>query len=268
MKNRFWAAAKQQWAKSRWYHALASLAMAHFFIALGREDLGWSYMHSWQYWLDLPGIVWVSWSSWFVLVWWTSLLQPAIGHWTHQKFKLIGTYLAVLVWFLLQLGAVLWLSWGQKLWEGSFLFNEGPVAALLLALLMLHQLRKTQKSIEAMEAAPPVVPLFLEGRMGSEVVLIAPSEVLFIEIVGEQCVACLLDFRKLRLTTGMASLEAQLPPELFFRANRQLLVHKQACESYITERSGRLQLNIRGRNEAVAVSQHKGVRFKTWLLTA
>lgn len=268
MKGHFWVAAKKQWAKSRWYHGLASVVVAHFFIALGREDFGWSYLHTWPYWLDLPGIAWVSWSSWFVLAWWTSLLQPVAGHWRNQKYQLLGSYLAVFCWFLLQLSAVLWFSWGQKLWEGSFLFNEGPVAALLLALLFVYQVRKNPKPIGTLEVAPPVVPIMLEGRMGTEVVLVDPSEVWYVELVGEQCVACLADQRKLRLTAGMASLEAQLSPAMFFRANRQLLVHRQACGAYKTERSGRLQLNIRGRSEAVAVSQHKGARFKAWLHTA
>lgn len=265
MKATLWTIAERKISSTRWYHLLAALVLSHFFIALGREDFGWSYMRQWEYWLDLVGIAWVVWSTWFVLVLWTALLQPFRAAWPGNVFQLLGAYLVVVVWFLGQLTLVLWFSWRQKWWEGPFLFNEGPVALLILALLLVYELRKKGNAALPAEVPMPSTPVLLQGRVGTEVVLIDTSEVLFIEIVGEQCVACLKDQRKLRLTAGMGALEAQLPPASFFRANRQILVHKQACGAYRTERSGRLQLNIRGRTEAVAVSQYKGASFKAWL---
>lgn len=265
MKRTFWHIAQTKLPRCRWYHFVSSLALGHFFIALGREDFGWSYMQKWQYWLDLLGIAWVVWSTWFVLIWSTGLLLPLHAAWRRNMLKLLGAYLMVVVWFLGQLTLVLWFSWRQKWWEGPFLINEGPVALLLLALLLVYESRKKGDVTLPAAVPTPVDAVLLEGRLGNEVVLIDPVDVLFIEIVGEQCVAFLKDQRKLRLAAGMGTLEAQLPTTLFFRANRQLLVHRQACATYKTERSGRLQLNIQGRNEAVAVSQHKGASFKAWL---
>lgn len=261
----FWHIAKNKLASMRWYHFVAALALAHFFIALGREDFGWSYMFQWQYWLDLPGIAWVAWSTWFVLVWWSAMLKPSEAGWRGHVFRLLGTYLAVVVWFLLQLSLVLWFSWRQSLLDGAFLINEGPVAGLFLAAMFVYELRKNSKTEVETKVQRPDTPLLLEGRMGSQVVLINPDQLLFVELVGEHCIAHLADQRQLRLSASMGALEAQLPPALFFRTNRQLLVHKQACGAYRTERSGRLQLNVLGRAEAVAVSQHKGAAFKAWL---
>ncbi len=265
MKAMFWHTAFNKLATSRWYHFAAALALGHFFIALGREDFGWSYMFRWQYWLDLPGIAWVAWSTWFVLVWWVAMLKPSKSGWRVHIFQLLGTYLAVVVWFLLQLSLVLLFSWRQTLWEGSFLINEGPVAGLLLAAMLVYELRKNVKTEVETTIQGPNAPLLLEGRMGSEVVLVNPAQLLFVELVGEHCIAYLTNQRQLRLSASMSTLEAQLPSALFFRTNRQFLVHKQACGTYRTERSGRLQLNVLGRAEAVAVSQHKGAAFRAWL---
>lgn len=267
MSAKIWAIAKRKISSGRWYHLPAALTLSHFFIALGREDFGWSYMRQWEYWLDLAGIAWVAWSTWFFLSLCAALLKPFDLAWRIKMLKLLGTYLVVVVWFFVQLTVVLWFSWRQKWWEGPILFNEGPMALLVLALLLLYEIRKEGNATLPVAVPSPDTPIMLEGRVGSEVILIDPAEVLFIEIVGEQCVASLKDQRKLRLTAGMGALEAQLHPATFFRANRQILVHRQACGAYRTERSGRLQLNIQGRGEAVAVSQHKGASFKAWLKT-
>ncbi len=57
----------------------------------------------------------------------------------------------------------------------------------------------------------------------------------------------------------------QLPEDTFFRANRQLIVHRQACKGYDLLTYGKLQTILEPPFEDAVISQKRAAAFKKWL---
>jgi len=82
------------------------------------------------------------------------------------------------------------------------------------------------------------------------------------------------DSNFLRTVTGedyyipetLDEVQQQLPEDLFFRANRQFIIHRNACTGYDLLSYGKLKANIvPAFNEEVVVSQKRAQAFKKWM---
>lgn len=63
---------------------------------------------------------------------------------------------------------------------------------------------------------------------------------------------------------SLDEIEELVDPSVFYRANRQCLVHLPAIESYRTDHTSKLQLKIRALKEEVTISKEKAAEFKQW----
>lgn len=65
---------------------------------------------------------------------------------------------------------------------------------------------------------------------------------------------------------SLDEIEELVDPSVFFRANRQVLVHLRAIESFRTDHTSKLQLKLRSIKEEVAISKEKAGEFRQWFL--
>ena len=63
---------------------------------------------------------------------------------------------------------------------------------------------------------------------------------------------------------SLDEIEDLVDPSIFYRANRQCLVHLPAIESYRTDHTSKLQLKLKAIKEEIAVSKEKAADFKGW----
>ena len=63
---------------------------------------------------------------------------------------------------------------------------------------------------------------------------------------------------------SLDEIEEIIDPSVFFRANRQVLVHLPAIESYRVDHTSKLQLKLKVLKEEVAISKERAGEFRVW----
>ena len=63
---------------------------------------------------------------------------------------------------------------------------------------------------------------------------------------------------------SLDEIEELVDPAVFYRANRQCLIHLPAIESYRTDQTSKLQLKLKSFKEEIAISKEKAAEFRTW----
>ena len=63
---------------------------------------------------------------------------------------------------------------------------------------------------------------------------------------------------------SLDEIEELVDPAIFYRANRQCLIHLPSIESYRTDHTSKLQLKLKAIKEEIAVSKEKAAEFKGW----
>jgi DNA-binding LytR/AlgR family response regulator len=65
---------------------------------------------------------------------------------------------------------------------------------------------------------------------------------------------------------SLDEVEELVDPAIFYRANRQCLVHLPAIESFRTDHTSKLQLKLKSVKEEVTISKEKAAEFRQWFL--
>ena len=65
---------------------------------------------------------------------------------------------------------------------------------------------------------------------------------------------------------SLDEIEELVDPSIFYRANRQCLVHLPAIESYRADHTSKLQLKLRSFKDEITISKEKAAEFRDWLL--
>ena len=76
--------------------------------------------------------------------------------------------------------------------------------------------------------------------------------------------------KKYLLDKSLDKIEHSLPGELFFRLNRQYIIHRNAIEGFTKVENGKLNVRISSSPhfpELVQVSRIKAIDFKNWFRT-
>lgn len=106
----------------------------------------------------------------------------------------------------------------------------------------------------------------LLGRKASAFQAFDVGELAYVVSLDKLSHAVLHDGSRLLLETPLATLETQLDPAQFFRANRQTLLAARAVAGFAAAGKGRFKLQLR---PALAgelfVSQERAAEFKAWL---
>ncbi|MCB0632169.1 MAG: LytTR family DNA-binding domain-containing protein [Saprospiraceae bacterium] len=97
-------------------------------------------------------------------------------------------------------------------------------------------------------------------REGDQCWLVRLQEVRLMEVVGNYTRLYFADNRPL-IYRSLNHLESRLDPQLFFRANRQQIIHLQWIEQIDPWFNGKLKIRLRG-GEEIEVSRRQSNRFK------
>jgi DNA-binding LytR/AlgR family response regulator len=101
-------------------------------------------------------------------------------------------------------------------------------------------------------------------HVGRSVTLVPLAEVAgfmkeeIIYLINKEGKKFITDYRSLD------EVEELVDPAIFYRANRQCLIHLPAIESYRTDHTSKLQLKLRPVKEEVTISKEKAAEFRQW----
>lgn len=104
-------------------------------------------------------------------------------------------------------------------------------------------------------------------RSGKQELKLNFDSILGFYVDGEYVVACDLSGKKYYLDQSLDKLEDELPADLFFRLNRQFILHRQQVTGFKRADYGKLVVILKGSEllpSEITVSRIKAAAFKGW----
>ncbi|MFZ5973763.1 MAG: LytTR family transcriptional regulator DNA-binding domain-containing protein [Bacteroidota bacterium] len=258
--------------KDSWYVAAASVLLGFFIISLGQTDIPALFLDARFY----PDLFFVSLIHFVVIYYlvvahrWVETKYPLRSHGT----KSMGLHLltGVLLPALLSLALAYAYLEGvlhYRIEETSFFYYEYPVSVVIIVAINLVLTILTLLSQTAKPAAAPPGPEKKKTLILSQGDLKVPvqlSEVACILKEGDFAVVFAFDGRQFIISESLDETFTALDTELFFRANRQGIVNRNACGPFQVNRSGKIDLQLRfPEGRVLSISQKRAPDFKTWL---
>lgn len=246
-----------------------SLVLAHFFIALGRDDALWGLFFESTYYVDLifvTPIVFLV--CQIILVIWKRL---DIQYPWQLDFKrrlayqvVAGIFMPTALSFLLVYAYMSWIL-QQDITATTYFYYELPVSVVII--LMINLVLGLQRSLQQQQSkTPPPQQRSFVVQSGIAQVLLDPEQVVLVEKDESLCFVYTSDKKRYVFSGSLDLLSQQLPSQRFFRTNRQTITHRSNCHSFTSERSGKLVLVLHYPSaKTITISQKKAREFKQWL---
>jgi len=105
-------------------------------------------------------------------------------------------------------------------------------------------------------------------QQGKKEIYLVFDEILGYFIEGDYVVICSQNKQRYYLDQSLNKIQKTLPPHLFFRLNRQFIVHRQLITGFKKIENGKIQVLLEEGNDfpvIVTVSRNKAPQFKQWL---
>lgn len=251
--------------------------LAHFFIAIGRDEVFWELWRTSWYVKDLLSV-------WVISLAATLPLRSALL-WLERRYpwsegRARRSFLQILLCVLLPTAVAVVLVWayllmihGQRLVDGTFLSVELPVVMVVIGTINISYMYWLRVRAPAVVAdipdlpGPPIVKRTLVLSSGTRNVVVPVDTVRWVTKQRELAVVLVADGASFVCTDSLDSLQEKIgSEELFFRVNRQNIVHRSICGSFRSHRSGKIDLAlVHGDASQVSISQKRAPAFRAWL---
>jgi hypothetical protein len=251
--------------------------LAHFFISIGRDEVFWEMWSTSWYLKDLLFVWGISLAVILPLrsaLFWLERDHP----WADGRVRRLLLQSLLCVFLPTALAVVLVWAYligihDQQLVEGTFFSVELPVTMLAIGLVNISymywlQSRSPVAPIVVPDVPePPTLPRTLVLTSGKRNVVVPVETVRWVTKEGELAMVHVADGSSYVCTESLDSLQEKLgSEELFFRANRQNIVHRLSCGSFRSHRSGQIELTlVHADGTELAISQKRAPAFRTWL---
>jgi hypothetical protein len=263
-----------------WLRVIGSLICSHLVEALGRpESIAELWLRS-NYWAALS-------SGWLIaFVVWT--LVSFITHqldlrydWLRQSVQriVIQLLLGVVVPGVLLL-FMTWIQvrvlWNQNIIENEFHLVEFPFILLILVLVngayfawyLYYRMKDLEANITGSNKARAREGSYSKILMvnsGNVQVPVPVASIHFIEKQGDYSLIK-TPGRDYVSTASLDEMENALDPDIFFRANRQIIIAFPSCRSIRSLDYGKLEVQTEpATGEPLVVSQKKAKAFREWM---
>src|SRR5690606_39126162 len=236
--------------KQRLYLLGYSVLIAHFFIALGRDDAFVGLFWNPFYYLDLFFVTLIVFLvSLVISIIWKKLDQRFPWH---RNFRLrfaaqvVGGVVLPTALAGILVDVYMSLILDQDIRSTTYFYYEFPISIVVIVMINL-MLGIQYLILHKQESISPPQPLFKNPvvvQSGNSKILIDPDLIFFVEKEGTLCFVYTKNQTKHIFTRTLEELSQQLQQEFFIRANRQSIIHRNNCLSFETERSGKLILSV------------------------
>ena len=246
--------------------SFTSLVMSVLIIMLGHDDL--MYLFSLEFLLDLV----ITFICVFIVLEYTDRVTHRLNQqrpWKSDFFRrlILQVFFGVLIPSLLAI-VLTWLQYmfiyDQVLTETAFLYVELPFIVLIIIITNLVYVIIYLYWNTSVQSDDDVLPV-LHARKGNQHIPVQADEILMIHLKNVPClITC--EGKQFILPESLDHYEQELPASSFFRANRQVIISRQACSSYASSHNGKIRVELPlNDQEPVIISQRRAARFRSWI---
>jgi len=249
-----------------------SMAVAHFFIALGRDDAFGELFWQKTYYQDLFFVSLIVFAISLIVLFIWKKLDVFLSWQDNFKKRLVAQFLGGIL-LPTMLSALLVYGYmefvlHQNILSTSYFYYEFPISGVVILvinlLLGIHYLVYNKKEIPGPVPTVRKSPITLQS--GNTHILLDPDQILLAEKEDALCLVYTTSKNRYIFPHSLDLLSQQLQPTDFFRTNRQTITHRNNCHAFETERSGKLILTLHyPLGKSITISQKKAKDFKAWL---
>lgn len=252
-----------------------SLVISQVMISIGAGLSWFELISSPNYLPDTLFVFVLAASLWWYVRWMTGVLQAKYD-WMAHTFKRVAlqTLLALMIPSIACVVATalyFYLHYKVPVATTTFPDYEFPFSVIIIAQFNLYyiiyyfyQKSKSPQQTIGLKAAQPMRTLI--GSRGKKSIPIEAGDIAFVVIRDSVVSATLFDGSRLPVGYTLDELQSLLDEDFFFRANRQVIISRKSCRSFVSEPNGKLLIeSVPSMDEPVVVSQLKAVEFKKWI---
>jgi len=247
----------------------AAVGLAHFFVSLGHPETFTDLITQPWYYVDLAFISAIS----FVILFYCLLVHTNLDN----KLPLrkvpakrllwqagFGVFIPVFLSFLLTFAYMSFIL-NQDIRTTSFFVYEFPISIVVILMinlvLIVFSLWVVENPVKSQS-----FPSTLLASQGNRTVPLSIRTIATFSKEGDHYLITTFDLQQYISPNHLEELEAMVSSRDFFRANRQMLVHRAACGHFTTDRSGKLTLHLSIKpDEPISISQKRAAEFRSWL---
>jgi DNA-binding LytR/AlgR family response regulator len=262
-----------------WLRIIGSLVLSHQVETLGRSESWAEQLVKTDYWIALV-------SGWVIafLVWTiTSTISSELDKrfdWLERTLQRVA--LQIVLGVLLPAGLVLVLTWiqmkylfDQDMFASQFQLTEFPFIVLIILLINLLylawylylRLRLGYQQKSDLDKVKREYQNVLLVNSGNTKVPVPVNTIQIIQKQGDYSLIKTPD-REYVTSATLSELEELLSPVIFFRANRQVIIHFNSCKAIRSLDYGKMEIQTDiNLNEPLIVSQKRSPALREWMAT-
>ena len=112
-------------------------------------------------------------------------------------------------------------------------------------------------------------PRVIEVARAGKTILLPQDEISTANLSDGYCYIRVFQGETFVTTYTLEEVEQMLDKDSFFRANRQILVSRKACQGYKSIENGKIELDLNpGLKSSVIVGQKRASEFRKWIAPA
>ena len=159
------------------------------------------------------------------------------------------------------------LAYGQDIFDTTWLYNEFYAVILIIALVNLIYF-SWWLYLERQHQPYPSTPSIVEVSKAGKKILLPEHDIAYAYLDGNYCYIKTFGVESFVTTYTLDEVTRRVNGQLFFRANRQVLINKRSCAAYRSIENGKVEVDLNPpAKNAVIVSQKKAKDFRNWVTT-
>lgn len=264
----------------RWLIITGSVLLGYFFVTIGQDGGLFDLWSQPDYGRDLVGASLMTGAVWIVVraatVWldrrYDWFAQPARRFAGQAILGLLGPVVLSAAMAALYFRFVV----GQAIAQSTYPIYEFPISVLVISLfnllyagIYLYRKATAAVTVQPESIEPPRTTTIRKTMIvnsGLRNIPVFVDDVAYIYIDDATIFLQTFSGSKYVVNNSLDELSRDLPNDVFFRVNRQFIIHRKACSSYLNETYGKLKVEVRPTlPRDIIVSQQRTPEFKKWL---
>lgn len=267
--------------KDFWFKIIGSIVASQIIDAINREESFFQRLTTSYFYTDLLGGFAIALLLWEVTRYATKQLDKRYS-WIEKPAQrillqiLFGVAGPALLSFFLTMGFMKF-AYGQDIFQTQWLYNEFYSVILIIVLInviyfawWLYLMKPAAAAAPAMAYENGTLPKnpkqTIEVAKAGKTILLPQEEISSANLSDGYCYIKIFQGDTFVTSYTLEEVEQMLDRNFFFRANRQILVSRKACQSYKSIENGKIELDLQpALKSTVIVSQKRASEFRKWI---
>jgi DNA-binding LytR/AlgR family response regulator len=272
-----------------WIKIIGSLVASEMIDSIGREESIFKRVTHPYFYTDLLGGFIISLILWEIVRFVIRRLDKKYNWIDHPAHRISLQFLFAIVVpaFLCFVFTLLFmkLAYNQDIFKTEWLYNEFYVVILIIVIInlvyftwwlfirwqalhgqsLVSQDLKTNGDAAITNRIPEPAAIITVTKAGKNI-LLPQTEITYVVLEGSYTFIKTLKGESFVTTYTLDELTKMMDPDSFFRANRQIIVSRNACKAYENIENGKISIDLSvDVKSPVIVSQKRAKAFRNWI---